>query len=374
MKYRRKGYGDFRSAIFVASFAVLLMGMFVVLMAAYDVPDVGDRARTPPVARAGSEPVLPATYDIERDGIPVLCHHFLRENSGPLLTLRILGALFLNLPLLDDMDVWTQTVDAFERQMQYLHEQGYRSIDLDDVIAWQEGSLELPPKCVVITFDDGDRSVQLAAPILERYGFTATLFITTDKVGKTWEGIESLDWDELWELQMSGRFSIQSHTHDLHYHVKTPEGRMPAILAASRGFYDMPGAKSWQRAVFEDLHESRRVITQRLGTIPRFLAWPYGFADSELDSIAVAAGFRASCTLELGTNKRTDRRGTVSRAARWPGSDPRYPATIPFYRARKRADTSPEGGTWERFEVRRYTITARTTTRAFREMMAGRPQ
>ncbi|MFQ5510208.1 MAG: polysaccharide deacetylase family protein [Candidatus Krumholzibacteriia bacterium] len=366
MKYGpRKNRKDLRNATYSALVTSMLLLVLLVLMAGYESPNVDESSITPIQAHRGDETSLP--YDIERDGIPVLCHHFLREKSSPFQVVKILGALFLNLPLLDDMDVWTQTIGSFEQQMRYLHEEGYRSVGLDDLIEWQEGRLKLPPKSVVITFDDGDRSVLLAEPVLERYGFTATLFIITGRVGVEWEGLETLGWDEIRELQARGRFSIQSHSHDLHYSVKTREGRMPVLAAASGGLYAIPGAGSWRDIVFDDLRESRRVIAERLGTIPRFLAWPYGSTNSELDSIAVAAGFAGACTLVRGSNKAGDRFTAAPRERRTPDADPRFPATIPFYRLTG-AQASPHGA-WERYEVNRLTITARTSLRTFRQML-----
>ena len=361
-------HGDLRGATLTAVLSILVVFSLFILMGGYQGPQT--EPQTALAARSTIGPQTPPSYDIEHDGIPVLCHHFLRKNTGPLEAIRILGALFFNLPLLDDMDVWTQTVGAFEKQMRYLHEQGFQSVDLDDMVAWQEGSLKLPSKSVVITFDDGDRSAKLAAPILERYGFKATLFIVTGKVGVDWEGLEILTWDEIRELHDSGTFSVQSHTHDLHYHVKTAEGHMPVLLAASNDLYDMPGAGSWRQQVLDDLRESRRLIMERLGTTPRFLAWPYGFANSELDSIAVAAGFDAACSLREGTNRPADRRQAAPRAS-WSGVDPRFPATIPFFDFSFSARRPTAAHSWERYEVNRLTITARTSRRGFAAMLAA---
>ncbi len=248
---------------------------------------------------------------------------------------KILGALFLNLPLLGNVDVWTQSACSFEKQLAYLAENGYESVGLDKLIAWQRGYGGLPPKPVVITFDDGDRSaLEFARPILERYGFKATLFVVTSKVGTKWDRVDCLTWDELRAMQESGVFSIQSHSHDLHRKVKTRHGMIPVFVAAGLGLHDPPGGSSWQGMVCEDLKTSHALIKEHLGVEPRFLAWPYGFASAVLDSVAMSAGFEATCTLEEGTNS------------------PQPFATTAPYR--------------DRLELRRFTITARTTMKDFR--------
>jgi hypothetical protein len=144
-------------------------------------------------------------HGMPSSGVPVLCHHYLRGKTTPVGFLKILGALFFNLPLLDDMDTWTQSVAAFDAEMAYLKEAGYETVDLADVVEWQRGRGELPPKPVVITFDDGDRSVvDYAYPILQKHGFKATLFVVTSEVGRKWDRVDCLGWDDLRRLRESG--------------------------------------------------------------------------------------------------------------------------------------------------------------------------
>jgi peptidoglycan/xylan/chitin deacetylase (PgdA/CDA1 family) len=277
-------------------------------------------------------------------GVPVLCYHYLRAKTTPRGFARILGALFLNLPLLGDMDVWTQSEAMFDAQMEYLKREGYTTVDLADVLAWRRGLRDLPPRPVVITFDDGDRSVlEYAYPILKKYGLKATLFVVTSKVGQKWERVDCLGWDELRALRESGVFSIQSHSHDLHRKVKTSEGSLPVFVAARMGVHDMPGAASWADGVYRDLRESKELIERQVGGDVNCLAWPYGFGDAELDSVAASAGYSAVCTLSEGTNRDPEAETTAQRLLR------------------------------EKWEVRRYTITARTSLRGFANMLPDRP-
>ena len=296
------------------------------------------------------EPVDGGEVTVRRGGVPVLCYHFLRENTGPIQFLRIMGSLLLNLPLLSDLEVWTQTESTFDQQMRYLKENGYETIGMRELIAWRHGLGELPRRPVVITFDDGDRSVmELAYPILQEYGFTATLYVPTANVGKQWEHVDGLDWDEIRALQESGVFTIESHTHDLHFIVKTDEGAQPSFLAAQKGLHDLAGDEDWRTTILRDLRRSRVRIRKELGHDSKYLAWPFGFGSSELDSIAVVAGFHAICTLESGKNVRYREQSQLALAS----ANGEEPLTR-----------------WQRFEIRRYTITARTSIRGFAEMLA----
>jgi peptidoglycan/xylan/chitin deacetylase (PgdA/CDA1 family) len=214
---------------------------------------------------------------------------------------------------------------------------------------WQRRAKELPRKPVVITIDDADRSVlEHARPLLERYGFKATLFVVTSQVGRRWEGVDCLGWDELKHLSDTGVFSIESHSHDLHRKVKTSLGRLPVFVAASLGVHDLSGYESWAQFVVEDLKKSRDLIGEHIGKEARCLAWPYGFANAPLDSLAVLSGFTSTCTMRIGVNRRFLPAG---------GSD---------------ADgrvVSKGSATWPRHELRRLTVTARTSMTSFRKML-----
>ncbi len=72
----------------------------------------------------------------------------------------------------------------FEAQMSRLQEWGYTSIPLSLLVQAIVEGAELPPKPVVITFDDGYRDVYLEAlPVMQKYGFSGTLYVIQDQVG-----------------------------------------------------------------------------------------------------------------------------------------------------------------------------------------------
>jgi len=272
-------------------------------------------------------------------GVPVLCYHYLRDKSDPLRLLRVFGYVVLSLPLLNDNELWTTSVSEFERQMEFLKAQGYHAVTLDELHEWQMGRRELPPKSIVITFDDGDESAyDLALPVLARMGFRATLFVVTSRVGTQWGDVRCLDWARLRQLEESGVFRIESHTHDMHFKVDSDRAMRPVFVAASAHGFDLQGSKDWERFVRDDLTRSRDEIERHIGRAPAFLAWPYGAATPELDRVAQETGFLRTCSLRALPNPRA--RGVA---------------------------TAPVGST----EISRYTITARTSLRVFRSMLDG---
>jgi peptidoglycan/xylan/chitin deacetylase (PgdA/CDA1 family) len=114
-------------------------------------------------------------------------------------------------------------VAMFDEQMAQLRELGYTVVGLDEVLAYYANGAELPARPVLITFDDGYRdNLEHAAPILERHGYPAVLFVPIayldDKLPLPHEerlaarGVvnSTLDWGELSELETAG-VRIESH-------------------------------------------------------------------------------------------------------------------------------------------------------------------
>src|SRR4051794_21671902 len=117
----------------------------------------------------------------------------------------------------------TVPVSQFEEQMAQLGELGYKPIALDAVIDYYTKGTPLPPQAVLITFDDGYRdNLMNAAPILQRYGYPAVVFIPVGYIAgprplphdehPASRGIATppLDWTELAELEAAG-VRVESH-------------------------------------------------------------------------------------------------------------------------------------------------------------------
>lgn len=75
-------------------------------------------------------------------------------------------------------DEWIQSVDVFEKQMEFLYNNHIKTISMDQLYCWYKGLCVFSPNTAVITFDDGnDEDYFLALPILEKYNLKATSFI-----------------------------------------------------------------------------------------------------------------------------------------------------------------------------------------------------
>jgi peptidoglycan/xylan/chitin deacetylase (PgdA/CDA1 family) len=173
---------------------------------------------------------------------------------------------------------------TFELQMRYLKENGYRVITAAELLSFLGYQQGLAQKSVLITMDDGYRSVyDIAYPILNKYDFTATLFIYTSFVGVSKMAIT---WDQLKEMQAKG-FTIGSHTI---YHsdlTKPKEGETQQEHIAR---------------VKEELYGSKRIIDKKLGQDTYFLAYPFGRYDQQSIQIAREAGYKIAMSVNRGGN------------------------------------------------------------------------
>ncbi len=250
------------------------------------------------VPNADRDPALRnAQLPGDEHGITVLCYHYFSDHAAPVRALRAAGAVLLGLPLVSDVETWTTPAGQFERQLRFLAEQGYRGLSLDELVAVAEGREPLPERAVVLTFDDGDRSVhRIAWPLMRKYGFKGVLFIVDSWVdGAAPADLEVMSWTEIRELAASGDFEVQSHSHALHF--KTWHEDAYYAVAEVLDWLEDPAALA---RIASDLRLSRSTLSERLGVEPRYLAWPYGSATARTDSIARAAGYAGSFGLRFG--------------------------------------------------------------------------
>lgn len=165
--------------------------------------------------------------------------------------------------------------DRFHQQMQFLAENGYHPISLYQLYDAMQWGQPLPPKPVVITFDDGYRDMyENAFPILQQYGFTATCFVITTRLD---EGHPAyINWVQAQEMAAAG-INIESHTKD-----------HPNLFGRDDDFliYQVLG--------------SMESIAAHLETEPRMFSYPSGRWDENVMRVLGSAGVWLAVTTENG--------------------------------------------------------------------------
>lgn len=212
----------------------------------------------------------------------------------------------------------TSSVANFEDNLKWLSKRGYRSLTSDEFAGHLEGR-PVPPRSILITFDDGylDNWVY-AYPLMKRYGFNGIIFLVTSWIGDgpvrphlgqnalpetpshhdCEDRIEQgradevmLRWSEIEAMRVDGVFEFHSHTHT---HTR----------------WDLSPEKAAKNERMEqELADSRRILQERLGSVSQHFCWPQGYFDEDYIRLAQDAGFRYLYTTRpFGQNK--------------PGSDP----------------------------------------------------
>jgi peptidoglycan/xylan/chitin deacetylase (PgdA/CDA1 family) len=171
--------------------------------------------------------------------------------------------------------------EAFSAQLAHLHDEGYQTVtafELANVLA--SGTGDLPERPVVLTFDDGFADFHSEAmERLDRYGFTATLFVTTGWVRDAKGGSDRrapgcmLSWGQIEEAVSAG-IEVAAHSH-LH-----PElDQLPPELMR------------------DDLATGKAVLEDTLGIPANGLAYPFGYFDARVRDVAEELGHRYSCAV-----------------------------------------------------------------------------
>ena len=170
---------------------------------------------------------------------------------------------------------WRTSPQAFEDQLAWLAQNGWQGVSFERMTWTVHWGTALPPKSVMLTFDDATRDFQeTALPLLHRYGFPATLFVPTGKVGATadWDAAHGdpapiLGWDEIAAIDKQD-VTICSHGST---HVRL----------------DMLGGE----AILHELARSKAELEAALGADVRAIAYPFGGMDDAVVQLARAVGY-----------------------------------------------------------------------------------
>jgi peptidoglycan/xylan/chitin deacetylase (PgdA/CDA1 family) len=163
----------------------------------------------PAIALTPEEEQVWAPLPPDRDAIPVLLYHGIGPESD-----------FAN----EDDAAYGVGFEDFAKQMTMIAHAGYQTVDLETFVRFVQGeSVELPPRPLLLTFDDARADSWTGSDgILEELGFNAVMFVD---VGRVEDGDpEYMTWEELDIARESGRWEPQLHSGEGHQQIKYGPG------------------------------------------------------------------------------------------------------------------------------------------------------
>jgi peptidoglycan/xylan/chitin deacetylase (PgdA/CDA1 family) len=191
----------------------------------------------------------------ERGFVPVLCYHHIRD--------------WVDTDT-EDEKAYIVPPSLLEEQLQWLKDNGYTGVVANDVYEYVKYGKPLPPKPVMLSFDDNDdNQFTNARPLLQKYGFNATFFVMTVTMDKE----NYMTSEQLVQMDKEG-FDIQPHTWDHHTVVQyTPED------------------------FIKQIKEPKETLEKLLGHETPFFAYPFGLYDKAAADELAKYGYKGAFRL-----------------------------------------------------------------------------
>lgn len=220
-------------------------------------------------------------------------------------------------PVLDGSipdDTAPVTQAELKEHFDWLKKNGYTVVSVSDILKARENNRELPPKSVLLSFDDGYRSFyETVYPMLKSYGYTALLALETgwletpDNKMVNYGGTRQLprsfflSWEQIREMADSGLVELASHSHNLHEgHQGNPQG-MQLPSGAYRWYDPKTGSyesvDAFKKRVRNDWKRSADIIYEKTGRRPQVAVWPYGRYNQVGVAAALEAGYELTASL-----------------------------------------------------------------------------
>ena len=176
--------------------------------------------------------------------------------------------------------------ENFDRQMQLLRDWEYTTITTEMLANAIRDGASLPPRPILITFDDGNLdNYTTAFPIMQKYGLTAVVYIVGNYLGA--DGY--MNAEQVREMADSG-WEVGSH------------GMSHADLT-----------KLDSQALRHEVVDSRKTLEQKIGVPVLTIAYPFGLSNGSVLDYTYFAGYIAGMGLGPTHNQTTRNLYTLQR-------------------------------------------------------------
>lgn len=185
---------------------------------------------------------------------------------------------------------YTVTVTQVESDLEYLKSNGYNTVTTEDVISYVNGGT-LPDKPVIITADDGFyNNAYYLLPLLEKYDMKAVISVVgyyTEVLAENDPHVPEysyLTWDDITQLNLSGRIEIANHTYNMHF----DKGRKGCARLYGESYDD------YADALFADIGLCQTLLSINCNIAPAAFTYPYGAVSKESIPVLRSMGFAAA--------------------------------------------------------------------------------
>ena len=195
------------------------------------------------------------------------------------------------------------TTEELEKDFVYLNEHGYKTVTVRDLIEYTESRRELPQKIIMITFDDGFKSVyKLALPLMEKYNIKAVIApvgIVTEEytINKNTDiNYSYMTWQELEEMNENPLTEVQSHSYNMHKLSK--DGTIRNGMAEKKG----ETKEEYKKSLTDDLMLMEKNLFEKSNVKPAAIAYPYGVYSKNTLEIIKELGYKSNFLCEERIN------------------------------------------------------------------------
>ncbi len=179
----------------------------------------------------------------------------------------------------------------FREQMEAIRASKIPVITLAKFLAWRRGAAELPPQSILLTMDDGWRSVYTEAfPIMKEFQFPFTVYLYKNYVGSS-RGGRAMSYAMIQEMIQSDLCTIGSHS------VSHPfPSRVKKAARAGKEPYDI--------FLRTELGDSKTFLEEKFKQTVTTYAYPGGYHTDEMFELADELGYDNLFTVKPGKIRR----------------------------------------------------------------------
>lgn len=194
----------------------------------------------------------------------------------------------------------------FERQLSALRDAGYTSVGYADLIEFVNGKGKLPEKPLLISIDDGyQNNLDLAAPLLEKYGFCANIAVIGVSIGHTTYKDTDIPIMPHFSLEDArpwikrGVLTVTTHSYDMHQ-IAAVDGN-----DCRRGVLQMPGEAEpdYIAALTQDYTHAQEQLAGLPGKVLPVFTYPFGAYSELSERVLQEQGVQVTVTIANGANR-----------------------------------------------------------------------